>query len=162
MSLNDITIDKNDELKYLILMKENFRKYKLKTNYFFRWKKSTSFNENSINIKENDSFDNNNIRLNYGLFKSMNSLSCYPKLRKISINIRSNSLYRYNSLNNIDNESLDTKKSNIINSWENNLKACKNNNFCFIRNSNKNNDKSFKINKFNINNQGFLNNNQII
>lgn len=158
MSLNDITIDKNDELKYLILMKENFRKYKLKTNYFFRWKKSASFNENSINIKDNDSFDNNNIRLNYGLFKSMNSLSCYPKLRKININIRSNSLYRYNSLNNIENESFDKKKSKIINIWEKNLKACKNNNFCFIRNSNKNKDKSFKIDKFNINIKGFLNN----
>ena len=65
-------INKHDELKYLILMKENFRKYKIKTNYFQRWKKLTLINENSI--KENNSFENNN-KINYSLFKSMNNIA---------------------------------------------------------------------------------------
>ena len=83
MNMNDTTVNNNDELKYFILMKENYRKYKIKTNFFQRWKRALNLNENSI--KENDSFENNNSLMNYNLFKSVNSLSGFHKLKLINI-----------------------------------------------------------------------------
>ena len=73
MNMNDTTVNNNDELKYFILMKENYRKYKIKTNFFQRWKRALNLNENSI--KDDESVDNNNSSImNYNLFKSVNSL----------------------------------------------------------------------------------------
>lgn len=154
MNMNDIIINKHDELKYFILMKENFRKYKLKTNYFFRWKKTATINENSINIKESDSLDN--IRMNNNLFKSMNSFSSYPKLKNININNRSNSLLGYNDDNFIENNLDESKetKINMINIWKNYLKVCKNNNLYLKGNFNK--FKILKIQNFNLNLKSFI------
>jgi len=152
MNMNDIMVNKHDELKYLVLMKENFRKYKLKTNYFLRWKKSALINENSI--KENDGFENS-FRLNYNLFKSVNSLSGYPSLKKININSRNISMLRYNS-DSIENDHIyKEKNTNLINDWKNNLESCKNNDFYLSGNFNKiKMMKRFKTEKFDFNIKG--------
>ena len=153
MNMNDIMVNKHDELKYLVLMKENFRKYKLKTNYFLRWKKIALVNEDSI--KENDGFENN-VRLNYNLFKSVNSFSGYPSLKKININNRNISMYRYNS-DSFENDYIyKEKNSNIINNWKNNLIACKINEFYLTGNFNTiKTKKIFKNENFNFNIKGF-------
>ena len=126
-------INKHDELKYLILMKENFRKYKIKTNYFQRWKKLTLINENSI--KENNSFENNN-KINYSLFKSMNNFSIYPRLNSINIKNRKNSVYRYENDDYIDSNDLLKLGKNSINNFNNEISICKNNNFYYLGNIN--------------------------
>ena len=135
MNMNDIMVNKHDELKYLILIKENYWQYKLKSNFFLRWKKSTIINENSI--KENDCFENS-IRFNYNLFKSMNSLDGYPSLKKVNNNNISRSIFRYNDENSIENNYIIEKEEvNSINIWNNNTKPCKNTNFCLNGNFNK-------------------------
>ena len=84
-------VNKHDELKYLILTKENYRNYKIKSNYFQKWKKLSGINNS---IKEIYEFDINN-KINYNLFKGMNSLSGYPKLNSINIKYRKKSIHRY-------------------------------------------------------------------
>ena len=151
MNMNDIVVNKRDELKYLILMKENFRKYKLKTNYFLKWKKSVSINENSINIQGNDSFENN-IRMNYNLFKSMNNLSSYPKLKAININRRSNSLFRYNNNESYyENESIEKRNIKKVNNWKNSLIVYKNKSFKLVGSFNKNKIQNLEIEEYHFN-----------
>lgn len=151
MNMNDTTVNNNDELKYFILMKENYRKYKIKTNFFQRWKRALNLNENSI--KENDSFENNNSLMNYNLFKSVNSLSGFHKLKLINsynINDKNRSFMRYQSENQIENEYKENGKTDIFNNWKDDIKICKNNNIELIGNYNKNIEKEFKKENFNI------------
>ena len=141
-NMNDVMVNKHDELKYLILTKENFRNYKIKTNFFQKWKKISDINNKSI--EDFDEFDINN-KYNYNLFKSMNSLSCYPKLNSINFKRRKNSIYRYNNeddINEISNDNFLNQKtnnlsiSNINNINQANFKVCKNVDIYFIKNSN--------------------------
>ena len=141
-NMNDVMVNKHDELKYLILTKENFRNYKIKTNFFQKWKKISDINNKSI--EDFDEFDINN-KYNYNLFKSMNSLSCYPKLNSINFKRRKNSIYRYNNeddINEISNDNFLNQKtnnlsiSNINNINQTNFKVCKNVDLYFIKNSN--------------------------
>ena len=148
MNMNDNMLNKNNELKYFILMKENYRKYKIKTNYFQRWKKTINLNENSI--KDDDSLDNSSSIMNYNLFKSVNGLSGFHKLKLFNINNKNRSLMRYESENKIENEYIEKSKTNIFNNWENDIKICKNINIYLIGNYNKNKEKEFKEEKFNI------------
>ena len=149
MNMNDNMLNKNNELKYFILMKENYRKYKIKTNYFQRWKKSINLNENSI--KDDDSLDNNSSSImNYNLFKSVNGLSGFHKLKLFNINNKNRSLMRYGSENKIENEYIEKSKTNIFNNWENDIKISKNINIYFIGNFNKNKEKEFQEEKFNV------------
>ena len=151
-NMNDVMVNKHDELKYLILTKENNRNYKIKSNYFQKWKKLSGI-DNSI--KEMYEFDINN-KIDYNLYKSMNSLSGYPKLNTINIKYRKNSLHRYdnedelNEINEISNDNIPLNpKINInINNVQNNLKICKNNDLYFI-------------NKFNIKNENIPKNNEL-
>ena len=151
-NMNDVMVNKHDELKYLILTKENYRNYKIKSNYFQKWKKLSGI-DNSI--KEMYEFDINN-KIDYNLYKSMNSLSGYPKLNTINIKYRKNSLHRYdnedelNEINEIsnDNIALNPKINININNVQNNLKICKNNDLYFI-------------NKFNIKNENIPKNNEL-
>ena len=141
-NMNDVMVNKHDELKYLILTKENFRNYKIKTNFFQKWKKISDINNKSI--EDFDEFDINN-KYNYNLFKSMNSLSCYPKLNSINFKQRKKSIYRYNNeddVNEISNDNFLNQKtnnlsiSNINNINQANFKVCKNVDIYFIKNSN--------------------------
>lgn len=141
-NMNDVMINKHDELKYLILTKENFRNYKIKTNYFQKWKKLSAINGNLI--RDFDEFDINN-KYNYNLFKSMNSLSIYPKLNSINFKQRKYSIHRYNNeddINNISNDIVLNPKTNnlsicnINNIAQNNLKFCKNIDLYFLTDSN--------------------------
>ena len=145
-NMNDIVVDKHSELKYLILMKENFRKYKIKTNYFQRWKRLSITNNNFI--KENDDIISS-YRMNYSLFKSMNSLSIYPKLNSININHRKSSFYKYSNKNDIMNDS-DWNINNFNNTWKNDLKGSNNNIHLFEKSYNKIEENIFQKSNFNI------------
>ena len=140
MSMNDIIINKNDELKYLILMKENFAKYKKKMNFFLKWKNLTFVNQD----KDNDSLENS-IRINNNLFKSMNNinninnLNNFSNSNEININNENKSYFMDKKENNIFKSSILEKDSEIFNInnitiWKNNLKINKINNFSFINN----------------------------
>ena len=143
MSMNDIIINKNDELKYLILMKENFAKYKKKMNFFLKWKNLTFVNQD----KDNDSLENS-IRINNNIFKSMNNinninnLNNFSNLNEININNENKSYFMDKKENNIFKSSILEKDSEIFNInninnitiWKNNLKINKINNFSFINN----------------------------
>ena len=143
MSMNDIIINKNDELKYLILMKENFAKYKKKMNFFLKWKNLTFVNQD----KDNDSLENS-IRINNNLFKSMNNinninnLNNFSNLNEININNENKSYFMDKKENNIFKSSILEKDSEIFNInninnitiWKNDLKINKINNFSFINN----------------------------
>ena len=145
-NMNDKVIDKHSELKYLILMKENFRKYKIKTNYFQRWKRVSISNDNFI--KENDDIISS-YRMNYSLFKSMNNLSCYPKLNSININHRKSSLYKYSNKNDIMNDS--NGNINIFNNTLNNDLKASNHNIHLIENfDNKRKENIFQKSNFHI------------
>lgn len=144
--MNDIVIDKHSELKYLILMKENFRKYKIKTNYFQRWKRLSITNNNFI--KENDDIISS-YRMNYSLFKSMNSLNIYPKLNSININHRKSSFYKYSNKNDIMNDS-DWNINNFNNTWKNDFKDSNNNIHLFEKSYNKIEENIFQKSNFNI------------
>ena len=70
MNMNEVAVNKNDELKYLILMREEFYKYKLKIYYFLKWKCKVLYNRDLID-DENPFYNNN--EYNYQQFKNMNS-----------------------------------------------------------------------------------------
>ena len=44
MNMNELAENKNDELKYLILMREEFLKYKLKLYFYLKWKCRVLYN----------------------------------------------------------------------------------------------------------------------
>ena len=69
MDMNDMVLNKNDELKYLILMREEYFKYKLKIYFFRKWKSKALYNHDLLD--EDDPFQNNDIE-NYQNFKNMN------------------------------------------------------------------------------------------
>ena len=70
MNMNETAVNKNDELKFLILMREEFYKYKLKIYYFLKWKCRALYNRDLID-DENPFYNNN--EYNYQQFKNMNS-----------------------------------------------------------------------------------------
>ena len=69
MNMNDMILNKNDELKYLILMREEFYKYKLKLYFFRKWKSRALYNHDLID--EDDPFQNNDSEV-YQNFKNLN------------------------------------------------------------------------------------------
>ena len=111
MNMNEMAVNKNDELKYLILMREEFLKYKLKLYYFRKWKCRALYNRDLID--EEDPFNPKNAQNNYEQFKSMN----YAGQAGI-----------YDSINSKGINNFSDNKDNIINSSINN----KNNNFDLI------------------------------
>ena len=92
MNMNDMVLNKNDELKYLILMREEFFKYKLKIYYFRKWKSRALYNHDLLD--EDDPFQNNDAE-NYQNFKNLNYMG-----NRNSIN------------NNLKNSLLDSKIGN--------------------------------------------------
>ena len=87
MNMNDMILNKNDELKFLILMREEFFKYKLKIYYFRKWKSRALYNHDLLEY--DDPFKNNDIE-NYQNFKTIQ--------QKATIN--SNDNFGNNSINN--------------------------------------------------------------
>ena len=69
MNMNDMILNKNDELKYLILMREEFYKYKLKMYYFRKWRSRALYNHDLID-EENPFI--NGAEENYQNFKNLN------------------------------------------------------------------------------------------
>ena len=69
MNMNDMILNKTDELKYLILMREEFFKYKLKLYFFRKWKCRALYNHDLLD--EDNPFKNND-EINYQNFKSNN------------------------------------------------------------------------------------------
>ena len=97
MNLNDMVLNKNDELKYLILMREEFFKYKLKMYYFRKWKSRALYNHDLLD--EDDPFQNNDAE-NYQNFKNLNYMGQ---------GVNRNS---FNNNNNLKNSLLDSKIGN--------------------------------------------------
>ena len=98
MNMNDMILNKNDELKYLILMREEFYKYKLKIYYFRKWKSLALYNHDLLD--EDDPFQNNDVE-NYQNFKNMNLM------------IQGGT---FNSKNSIDNSGRNNKNDNNVQS----------------------------------------------
>ena len=94
MNMNEVAVNKNDELKYLILMREEFLKYKLKVYYFMKWKCKALYGRDLID-DENPFYNNN--EYNYQQFKNMNSAG------QVGIYDSSNSKSNYNYNDNKDN-----------------------------------------------------------
>ena len=111
MNMNEMAVNKNDELKYLILMREEYFKYKLKLYYFRKWKSRALYNRDLID--EEDPFNPKNAENNYQQFKSMNYIG------QGGI---------YDSINSKGINNFSDNKDNIFNSNINN----KNNNFDLI------------------------------
>ena len=97
MNMNDMVLNKNDELKYLILMREEFFKYKLKMYYFRKWKSRALYNHDLLD--EDDPFKNNDAE-NYQNFKNLNYMG-----QGINRNSTNNN-------NNLKNSLLDSKIGN--------------------------------------------------
>ena len=97
MNMNDMVLNKNDELKYLILMREEFFKYKLKMYYFRKWKSRALYNHDLLD--EDDPFQNNDAE-NYQNFKNLNYMGQ---------GVNRNS---FNNNNNLKNSLLDSKIGN--------------------------------------------------
>ena len=70
MIMNDMALNKNDELKYLILMREEYLKYKLKIYYFHKWKCRALYNRDLLD--EEDPFKDINCENIYQQFKKKN------------------------------------------------------------------------------------------
>ena len=87
MNMNDMILNKNDELKFLILMREEFFKYKLKIYYFRKWKSRALYNHDLLEY--DDPFKNNDIE-NYQNFKTIQQRAT----------INSNDNFGNNSINN--------------------------------------------------------------
>ena len=68
MNMNEMALNKNDELKYLILMREEYFKYKLKMYFFHKWRSRALYNRDLID--EEDPFSGNTGD-NYQKFKSI-------------------------------------------------------------------------------------------
>ena len=68
----DNTSNEYDELKYLILMREELFKYKLKIYYYYKWKNRALYNRDLID--EENPFINNN-KSNYENFKKQNNIN---------------------------------------------------------------------------------------
>ena len=116
MNMNEMAVNKNDELKYLILMREEFFKYKLKLYYFRKWKSRALYNRDLID--EEDPFNPNNAESNYQQFKSMNYVGqggIYDNMSSKSLNIyNSNNSGNYNG-NNKDGFNNSNNKYNDVN-----------------------------------------------
>ena len=141
-----------DELKYLILMREEFFKYKLKLYYYYKWRSHALYNRDLID--DENPFVNN--KSNYENFKKHNYIS------KNSINM--------NILNNDNNKFKDNYDKRISNINNANEHINNNNNINLLNldedpkiidNQNMNNPRNMnqQLNNLNIllNNEEFLN-----
>ena len=102
MNMNDMILNKNDELKYLILMREEFFKYKLKMYYFRKWKSRALYNHDLL--EEDDPFQNNDSE-NYQNFKNLNYMGQGTNRNSTNNNININN-------NNLKNSLMDSKIGN--------------------------------------------------
>ena len=68
--MTDKAADRHDELKFLILMKEELFRYKLKMYYFNKWKSRALYNRDLID--EENPFINNK-KFDYSEFKKLSS-----------------------------------------------------------------------------------------
>ena len=129
-----------DQLKYLILMREEFFKYKLKLYYYYKWKNHTLYNRDLID--DENPFINN--KSNYENFKKHNYIN------KNSINM---------SILNNDNNKFKDNNNKRINNNINLLNLDEDQKI--IDNQNMNNPRNMnqKLNNLNIllNNEKFLN-----
>ena len=89
MNMNDMVLNKNDELKYLILMREEFFKYKLKIYYFRKWKSRALYNHDLLD--EDDPFQNNDAE-NYQNFKNLNYMGQGGNRNSINNNLKNSLL----------------------------------------------------------------------
>ena len=71
-NMNDLVLNKNDELKYLILYFEEKYKKKLIKNYFIRWKKNFLGAKSNKNIKKIKNENNNSLYINNKLCNKFN------------------------------------------------------------------------------------------
>ena len=114
MDMNDMILNKNDELKYLILMREEFYKYKLKIYFFRKWKSRALYNHDLLD--EDDPFQNNDVE-NYQNFKNMNNIQ-----QGIFNSKNSNDGSGKNSINNIQSRIGNNPNLLIFDDEENNNK----------------------------------------
>ena len=90
-NMSDIALNKHDELKFLILMREELFKYKFKTFCFNKWKVKTLYNRDLID-DENPFY---NRKFNYDNFKRHNSIS--KEANNFNFNENRNAYKNYNA-----------------------------------------------------------------
>ena len=171
MNMNEIAENKNDELKYLILMREEFFKYKLKLYYFTKWKCRALYNRDLIN-EENPFY--NNSKYAYQQFKNNYTNNNIGQSEIFDSNMSSKNINNFNDnkadFNNFGNN------ENIFgnnNAHQDNVSSFKNgNNFDFLifdetkkkldnqnEKNNNNLDKIFQLNGSNLSFGGNQNDN---
>ena len=100
-NMSEIALNKHDELKFLILMREELFKYKFKTFCFNKWKVKTLYNRDLID-DENPFY---NRKFNYDKFKKHNSIS--KEVNNLNFNENRNGFKNFN-----DNKYFDSLNSN--------------------------------------------------
>ena len=100
-NMSEIALNKHDELKFLILMREELFKYKFKTFCFNKWKVKTLYNRDLID-DENPFY---NRKFNYDKFKKHNSVS--KEVNNLNFNENRNGFKNFN-----DNKYFDSLNSN--------------------------------------------------
>ena len=136
MNMNDLALSKNDELKYLILMREEYFKYKLKMYYFKKWKCRALYNRDLFD--EENPF-NENTGANYKKFKSKNigQNGIYDSMNPYNEFNDNINEFKNNENNNDNKMSNDFGNNNGQNDFNNNI------------NNNNNNRNNFDLINFN-------------
>ena len=109
MNMNDMILNKNDELKYLILMREEYYKYKLKLYYFRKWKSRALYNHDLID--EDDPFRNSDSEI-YQNFKNLNYIQQGGMFESKGSNEINNNNNINNDKNNINNNNYESRIGN--------------------------------------------------
>ena len=124
MNMNEMALNKNDELKYLILMREEYFKYKLKMYFFHKWRSRALYNRDLID--EEDPFSGNtgdnyqkfkskNIGQSSGLFDSTNPYINNDNGDGNNFKNNNGNLFGQNDPNNINNDNNINNINNINN-----------------------------------------------